>query len=84
VRYRLLESVRQYAREKLDAAGETPDAVARPFAWALDLAVRANKHLDTGDPGTWLRRLESEHDNLRAALATGLAAEDPDDGMRMA
>jgi tetratricopeptide (TPR) repeat protein len=62
-RYRLLETVRLYARERLDQAGETAAFAARHARWALELA-----EAERGSP-----RLDRDAPNLRAALDTLLA-----------
>ena len=70
-RYRLLETVRQYAHEHLVAAREAA-VRERHLHWYLALAEAADAAL-TGPPAAaWLARLEREHDNLRAALAWSL------------
>ncbi len=68
VRYRLLETLRQYAREKLLEAGEAKPVRARHLAFYLALAEQAEPHLRAAGQLTWLERLSVEHDNLRAAL----------------
>lgn len=70
-RYRLLEPVRQYAREKLEARiPQEADAVRRLHAQCyLALAERAEPELLGARQTEWLERLEVEHDNLRAALS---------------
>ena len=70
-RYRLLETVRQYAAEKLAEAGEEMATRDRHVAWWLALAERAGPELHGPDQLRWLDRLDAEHDNLRAALAWG-------------
>ena len=72
MRYGMLESVRQYAREQLIAAGEDDQLSRRHLAWLLDLAGRAD--LDGAGQSAWLDRLEADHDNFRAALERALAA----------
>ncbi|MGH2602335.1 MAG: ATP-binding protein, partial [Dehalococcoidia bacterium] len=72
VRYRLLETVRQYAAEKLDAADETGTARDRHLAWCLALVEAAGAELYGPQEPMWLDRLEQEHDNLRAALSWSL------------
>jgi predicted ATPase/DNA-binding SARP family transcriptional activator len=67
-RYHLLEMVRQYASERLQNSGETEQIRARHRDWFLALAEEARPQLKGPEQDTWLRRLESEHDNLRAAL----------------
>jgi predicted ATPase/class 3 adenylate cyclase/Tfp pilus assembly protein PilF len=69
-RYRLLETVRQYARDRLLEAGEAAGVRGRHRDWCLELAERAEPHLCAGaEQAAWLNRLEREHDNLRASLA---------------
>jgi predicted ATPase len=67
-RYRLLETVRQYADEHLVAAGEAAAVRGRHRDWCLALAERAAQELVGRDQVIWLNRLEAEQDNLRAAL----------------
>lgn len=68
MRYRLLETIRQYAREKLRAAGEVVAAQRAHARYFLAFAESAEPGLTGGERVTWLDRLEAEHDNLRAAL----------------
>src|SRR5579871_3755921 len=73
-RYRLLESTRQYAREKLVEHGEDA-AVARAHATAfLDLADRLEKAYDTTPDRQWFVQVEPEVENWRAALEWTLTA----------
>jgi len=67
-RYRLLETVRQYAQERLAAGGEAEVVQRRHAAFFLGLAEAAAPELLGGRQTAWLDRLEREHDNLRAAL----------------
>jgi len=67
-RYRLLETVRQYGWEQLEAAREATEAQQRHQDWSLALAEAAEQQLTGPDQVTWLTRLEGDHDNLRAAL----------------
>ncbi len=69
VRYRLLETVREYGREKLRDAGEFATIHARHRDWYLALAERAAPEILSGpQQREWLDRVDVEHDNLRAAL----------------
>jgi len=68
VRYRLLETVRQYSQEKLLEAGEADDVRRRHRDWCLRLAERAEPGLHGPKQGMRLDQLELEHDNVRAAL----------------
>jgi predicted ATPase/DNA-binding CsgD family transcriptional regulator len=67
-RYRMLETVRQYAGDRLREAGETAAVRRRHRDWCLALAALAEPHLWGPEQHLWLARLEREHDNLRAAL----------------
>jgi non-specific serine/threonine protein kinase len=67
-RYRLLETVRQYAREKLNATADGERLRNRHLDHAAWLAQRAVTELNGPAQGQWLERLEDEHENLLAAL----------------
>jgi predicted ATPase/DNA-binding SARP family transcriptional activator len=84
VRYRLLEPLRQYAAERLAAAGETDAARRRHLGFYAALAEAAEPALRGREQRTWLDRLEDEHDNLAAALASAVELGDPDAGLRLA
>jgi predicted ATPase/DNA-binding SARP family transcriptional activator len=68
-RYRLLEMVRQYAAETLQTSGEAEQFRTRHRDWFLALAEEAEPNLKGAEQANWLQRLETEHANLRAALA---------------
>jgi DNA-binding SARP family transcriptional activator len=74
MRYRLLVPVRHYAAERLRAGGKETFWRERHAAWYLALALRAEPELEGPDQAAWLEQLESEHDDLRAALAWYAAA----------
>lgn len=67
-RYRLLETVRQYARERLQERGDADTTRGRHRDWYLAIAEAARPRLRGPDEALWLQRLELEHDNLRTAL----------------
>ncbi len=84
-RYRLLETVRQYAQELLRERGEEPLWQGRHLMHFLALAEEAEPELKGKDQQPWLDRLETEHDNLRAALAWATTAGgDAAGGLRLA
>lgn len=84
-RYRLLETIRQYARDRLHESGEGAPLRTRHRDWYLALAERAEPELlQGGNQAEWLARLEEEHDNLRAALEWSAADEDPEPVVRLA
>lgn len=68
-RYGLLETVRQYARQRLDDRGESGAALLRHAGFLLELAETAAPHLDGPQESVWMARLHAEHENLAAAMA---------------
>src|SRR5579859_311157 len=67
-RYGYLETIRQYAREKLFESGEDAAVRAAHRDWFLHLAEEAERSLRGPEQLVWHRRLADEHDNLRAAF----------------
>src|SRR5262249_48321447 len=84
VRYRLLETVRQYAREQLQAAGERERLAARLSDWCVGLAEGMQAELVGATQAAAFQRLEREHDNLRAALRWTLDGGQIEAGLRLA
>jgi predicted ATPase/DNA-binding CsgD family transcriptional regulator len=68
-RFIMLETIREFAWERLAESGEAAAVRNAHAAWCLEVAERAATHWYTLDGLQWARRLEPEHDNLRAALA---------------
>jgi predicted ATPase/DNA-binding CsgD family transcriptional regulator len=68
-RYRFLETIRQYGRERLRDAGEESLFRDRHRDWCVALVEDAAPGLRGPNPGAWIGRLEREHENLRAALS---------------
>ncbi|MBI3998935.1 MAG: tetratricopeptide repeat protein [Armatimonadetes bacterium] len=84
-RYRLLETVRDYAREKLEQSSEAEATRGRHRDWFLAVAERSEPELTGRDQSIWLDRLEREVDNLRAALEWSQAhAGEATNGLRLA
>lgn len=79
-RYHFLETVRQYARERLFEAGEAERVRNRHLAYFHALVRRAAPELTSAEQVVWLHRLQREHDNLRLALEWCL--EPPDRGVQ--
>ena len=67
-RYRLPETIRQYAQERLAAAGELNATRDGHLRFYLQMAQAAEPELEGAMQGDWLERLQRDHDNLRAAL----------------
>ncbi len=83
-RFAMLETIREYAAERLDARPEAADVRRRFRAWFLALAEQAAPRLLGSDQRIWLDRLELEHDNLRAAIERAATDEDADTAIRIA
>ena len=87
VRFRLLETVREYAAGKLAAAGETATARRQHRDFFLSLA---STHEDPAEPtrtwssGDWIRRADADHDSFRAALEWSLTQGDDEAAVRLA
>jgi predicted ATPase/class 3 adenylate cyclase len=84
VRFVMLETIREFAGEMLDSRGECDAVRTHHTDWFLALAERAAPELPGSDQRRWLERLETEHDNLRAALDRSVGAGDADRAIRLA
>ena len=83
-RFRLLETIREHALERLATSGEAVAARRRHAAAFLGLAEAAEPHVISADRRPWLRRLDLELDNIRAALTWSLTPEgDREVGQRL-
>jgi non-specific serine/threonine protein kinase len=83
-RYRQLETVRQYGRERLRASGAAPRWERRHFDHFLALAEAAEDGLRGGDRQAWLQRVGSDRENMRTALAFALGQDgDRTAGLRL-
>jgi tetratricopeptide (TPR) repeat protein len=71
-RYRMLETIRDYAREKLVLRNEQLPIATRHCDHYLVIAKAANRALRGPDRPEWTRRVEAELDNMRAAIALAL------------
>jgi predicted ATPase len=83
-RYHLLETIRQYARDKLLASGEAERVHDRHLESFVQFAEEAEPHLRGAEQLAWLGRVEREHDNLRAALAWALDSGKTEHALRLA
>jgi predicted ATPase/class 3 adenylate cyclase len=82
-RYRILETIREYATERLSQAGESSGTRGRHAEYYLRLAEEGEGALRGAAQSEWLRRLDQELDNFRVALAWA-EKEDPGLGLRLA
>jgi len=71
-RYALLETIRQYAGDKLTESGEAEPVREAHLAYFLQLAEAAEPKLHSVEQLLWLKRMEAEHDNFRAALRSSM------------
>ena len=84
-RYRRLETIRQYAREKLSNSGEFEAARQKHSEWFLSMANRAEAEYLSGQDGiSVINKFESDHENFRAALEWLLATKQFEDYARLA
>jgi predicted ATPase/DNA-binding CsgD family transcriptional regulator len=83
-RFRMLETIRQYAREKLEDSGAADMLRRRHLNYFLALAERAEPELRAHHQLGWFELLEAEHDNLRAALEWAEQSGDATAGLRLA
>ncbi len=83
-RYELHELLRQWGAEKLREAGEAELVRSLHLEFFLNLAEEAEPKLQGAEQATWLKKLNTEHDNLRAALAWSLEGGEAEMGLRLA
>jgi non-specific serine/threonine protein kinase len=81
-RYRMLDTIREYALEKLQQ-GDEADARQRMARHYVTFCTRAANGLRGSDPGPWLKLLDEEQANIRLALGWSVI-EQPDDALRIA
>jgi predicted ATPase/class 3 adenylate cyclase/DNA-binding CsgD family transcriptional regulator len=82
-RYRLLETIRQYGRERLIEAGDVDAVRSRHVAYYRALAEQVEPQVERTPQAGWLQLLETDHDNLRAALEWAVATADSDTALAM-
>ncbi len=80
MRYRMLETIHEYATERAaEVPGLRAAAERRHRAWVRALTAEAEPQLRSAGQLPWIRRLETELDNIRAALRRALAAHDEEE-----
>jgi predicted ATPase/class 3 adenylate cyclase len=83
-RFWMLETIGELARERLQALTDGDEIHRRHAAYFLALAERAEPGLISADQPAWLKRLESDHDNLRKTLDWFLDHGEPESALRLA
>jgi predicted ATPase/DNA-binding CsgD family transcriptional regulator len=83
-RFFMLETIHEYAREKLAARGEEKNIQQLHAAYFAQLAEQAEQGLSGPDQTLWFDRLWSEHDNLRRAIAFSVGSGKPNLGLQIA
>lgn len=83
-RYSMLETIRQYAREKLVESGEEPVLLDRHASYLAALVAEAGDALGGAEQRAWTDRLEADLDNIRAALQWAQHTGTPELGLRLA
>jgi predicted ATPase/class 3 adenylate cyclase len=82
-RFTMLETIREFARERLDESGELGEICRRHAVVYLALVEQAEPELTGPDQRDWLDRIEHEHDNLRAAIDWTVDAAEPETALRL-
>ena len=82
-RFYMLETIHEFALEKLEGSGEAEEVRRRHALFFLTLAEEAESRLRGPDDVEWLERLEEEHDNMRAALSWALEGEEVELALRI-
>jgi predicted ATPase len=82
-RFVMLETVHEYAREKLEQSAEAEEIKRVHAQYFLTLAEEANSGLKGANQLQWLERLEAEHDNMRAALSWALERKEAEVALRL-
>ena len=83
-RFAMLETLREFGAERLDASGQADQTRTRHAEHFLSLAEASMVRLGGKERSGWLERLESAHGNLRAALAWWIGQGDPEHSLRLA
>ena len=83
MRYRLLETLRDYGRGRLSASADAKSVPDAHTAWALAYAELAGRQLSGPEQGRWLEEVRASMDDIRSALERTLAAGDRETGLRI-
>ncbi len=83
-RFLMLETIREYALERLEASGEAEVMRRWHATFFLAMTEKGELKLRSAEQSPWFKRLEVEHDNLRAALRWMLERQEAETGLRLA
>ncbi|HET9494723.1 MAG TPA: tetratricopeptide repeat protein, partial [Chloroflexia bacterium] len=83
LRYIMLETIQEYAREKLEESGEAEALRQQHAQYFLAFVERLTPYLLGSDQAAWLARIGDDYDNIRAALQWSLGVEDATIGLRI-
>jgi predicted ATPase/class 3 adenylate cyclase len=83
-RFRMLETIREYGRDRLEADGWLEEIGRRHLHYYRDLAESAEPQFTAAAQNTWLDRFEREHDNVRVALRFAIDTPEGEGGLRLA
>jgi ATP/maltotriose-dependent transcriptional regulator MalT len=80
----MLETIRGYGLERLEASGEA-EAMRRQHAtYFLQVALESLPKMNSAEQAPWFKRLEADHDNMRTALRFTLESQEVQMGLRLA
>jgi predicted ATPase/DNA-binding CsgD family transcriptional regulator len=82
-RYAMLETVREFAQERMEASGNADEVRRLHAEWCLDLSLRGFDALMGPSHRQWLLRMEADHGNFRAALGWAIAGGRADVAQRL-
>jgi len=83
-RYRVLESIRHYGKEKLKEANDTNKILSKHLHYFMELSETAETKLKGPEAKEWLEILETEHGNIQSAIEWSLKNGDSEEGARLA
>jgi predicted ATPase/class 3 adenylate cyclase len=83
-RFAMLETIREFALDRLTERGEREEVARRHAFFFLALVEEAEPHLTSPEGVTWVDRITQEHDNIRTALRWSIESDEPDVGLRLA